>query len=532
MKFITLLHTIHHLRYRQIIWRMRCFFKKSPILNKKNELQRSTPLALGKKTVVPFISSPIIIEGNSFTFLNLSHQFQSQLNWNFSSYGRLWTYNLNYFDFLLQPDMAEQKGLSLIKNYCENIDQIKDGLEPYPVSLRCINWIKFILKFQVQDKQIDRYLWTQLNLLQRNLEYHLMGNHLLENAFALTIGSAYFIDTKLYKKAHKLLLNELEEQILEDGAHFELSPMYHQIILGRLLDTINIGKASENINDILPFLETKAGLMLGWLKTISFQNGDIPLLNDSAHNIAPTTKDLISYGNKLGIKPVSKELGVSGYRKITAPSQLYECILDIGPIGPDYQPGHAHADTFTFVLNYKGKPFILDTGTSTYESGKRRSMERSTAAHNTVDVNGQDSSEVWASHRVGKRARVNIMSETSNKIIASHNGFKSLNIIHQRSFEFQSKELFILDELLTKSDSLNENIAHLHFAPGFIPVIQQNAIKFNKGPTIKFEGAQKILHKEYLFAPEFNKTIPAQKIEITFSKYLKTHIHFENSVSH
>lgn len=35
-------------------------------------------------------------------------------------------------------------------------------------------------------------------------------------------------------------------------------------------------------------------------------------------------------------------------------------------IGPDYIPGHAHADTFNYELRIDGVPFIVDTGISTY----------------------------------------------------------------------------------------------------------------------------------------------------------------------
>ena len=61
-----------------------------------------------------------------------------------------------------------------------------------------------------------------------------MGNHLLENGFSLLFGSYYFRDEKLYSKAKEIIKTELREQILDDGAHFELSPMYHSIILHRI----------------------------------------------------------------------------------------------------------------------------------------------------------------------------------------------------------------------------------------------------------------------------------------------------------
>lgn len=74
-------------------------------------------------------------------------------------------------------------------------------------------------------------------------------------------------------------------------------------------------------------------------------------------------------------------------------TEKMELLADVGSIGPDYQPGHAHADTFNFVLYLNERPIIVDTGTSTYEVNEIRFYERSTAAHNTVVVAGKNSSE-------------------------------------------------------------------------------------------------------------------------------------------
>ena len=97
-------------------------------------------------------------------------------------------------------------------------------------------------------------------------------------AFSLLFGAYYFRCDIFYNKAEEILLNELNEQILKDGAHFELSPMYHSIILGRLLDSIylitNHDYKSKNI--LLDILIDKSQLMLSWLDTIKYQNNNIP----------------------------------------------------------------------------------------------------------------------------------------------------------------------------------------------------------------------------------------------------------------
>ena len=194
---------------------------------------------------------------NSFEFLNLKKEF-SEINWNYSTNGKLWTYNLNYFDFLNQENISKEEGLKLIRNYVSKYSELKDGLEPYPISLRGINWIKFLSRYYIREKNINKVLYNDYLRLVDNLEYHLLANHLLENGFSLLFGAYYFQDEKVYKKAKNILREQLEEQILADGGHYELSPMYHQIILHRVLDCINlVENNSWKDKELFPLLKRK-----------------------------------------------------------------------------------------------------------------------------------------------------------------------------------------------------------------------------------------------------------------------------------
>src|SRR5690606_21988665 len=108
---------------------------------------------------------------------------------------------------------------------------------------------------------------------------------------------------EFYKKALKILRSELNEQILDDGAHFELSPMYHQILLNRLLDCINLVQHNPGKeNDFISFLKEKAIIMLSWLEAITYKNGNIPMFNDCAYDIAPKSAQLFNYAKKLSLK--------------------------------------------------------------------------------------------------------------------------------------------------------------------------------------------------------------------------------------
>ena len=506
---IRLYNTVKFLKAKQIYYRLYYLLRNrtrkligfQPLLRKHSNatlltLEKSIPIAdcyLGEK---------------EFKFLNLSKCFEEHIDWNYSEYGKLWTYNLTYFDFLTQSYSDEQLGL--IKDFIHNLDQVKDGLEPFPISLRGMNWIKFLSYNNIQDQEINDALYAQYYLLLDNIEYHLLGNHLLENGFSLLFGAYYFQDEQLYTKAKTILLEELKEQILKDGAHFELSPMYHQIMLFRLLDCINIIQNNDwKSQEFLEFLTQKAELMLGWIKTISYKDGSIPLLNDSTNGIAPKTEELLEYAKRLNIAIQEVQLRESGYRKVS--TDAYEIILDVGNIGPDYIPGHAHSDTFSFELRRDGKPFIVDTGLSTYESNARRTLERSTNSHNTVEINGQDQSEVWGGFRVANRARVIHLKEEDNVIESTHDGYKREGILHTRKWTYNSHTIILEDDL----NKTARAVARFHFHPNIVKSEILNA--FN------LEGYDyKILH--YHYAPEFNLTMDAYLLEVSFSQSLKVEI--------
>ena len=490
------INTIKFLKPIQIYYRL-YYIIRVKIEYKYSKESNSNILKLQKSIRVKSSYS-----NGEFSFLNLSKRFD-KIDWNYSRYGKLWTYNLTYFDFL-----SKREDISLIYDFIDNIDSIKDGLEPFPISLRGVNWIKFLSLYNIRDKKIDDSLYAQYYILMDNLEYHLLGNHLLENGFSLLFGGYYFRDYTLYHKAEEILFKELDEQILSDGGHFELSPMYHQIMLFRVLDSINLLKNSNWIEEsnLLEFLIEKAEIMLGWLDAISYRDGDIPLLNDSTKDIAPTTIELFDYAKRLKVERAKIRLKESGYRKILKDN--YELILDIGSISAKYIAGHTHSDIFNFELRVNGKPFIVDSGISTYEVSNRRDIERSTKAHNTVEVNGKNQIEVWGGFRVGDRADIFNIVEADNYIEATHNGYG--DILHTRRWSFYNDRVVIEDRLSRDSSA----IFRLHF---------HNLI--SKEYIIEhIKTDSRLNFSKYYLSDGFNSRIKANSIDINFRKYIKVTI--------
>lgn len=513
-----LVNTVKYLKFKQIGYRFLYGLRRKFV--NKNYSHKI------KKNIEPLKWSTNIEKQTSysanfeFRFLNITHKFKDKIDWNYNENGKLWTYNLNYFDFLNQSSIKQSEALILMKDYIERTEELEDGLEPYPISIRCINWIKYLSKKNIQDEAINTSLYNQYIRLLDNLEYHILGNHLLENGLSLLFGSYYFKDDVFYSKAEKIITEELEEQILQDGAHFELSPMYHQIILDRVLDCICLVK--ENVwkenSELLYLMKLKATEMMSWLNEITFKDGIIPMVNDSAFGIAPDTSSLLRYGKNLKILPRKINLSASGYRKFT--NNSYELFIDVGEVGPKYQPGHAHADTFNFLLK-TDKPLIVDKGLSTYNLGEVREEERSTIHHNTVTINDENSSKVWSGFRVANRANVTIEKDKENELVASHNGYKNKGIKHTRSFKVSASEILI-------SDFINKDIeaqAHFHFHPDCkLKVDSSNKQVTVDNITISFFNANELEHKNYFYAHGYNIKLEAYKISVYFKNYLKTKI--------
>lgn len=499
MNYGLLFRTVKHLKPTQVYHQIRYRLVKAQYV----------PLSAPSVDVPTLKTAPIpkfkCSKGDKFTFLNLEHEFAG---WNFTENGMLWAYNQNYFDWINQENYPKEDGCKWIDKFIKELPDNKVGLDPYPIALRSINWVKFFCRYPdaATKPRLDS-LYSQIKLLEKKLEFHLLGNHLLEDAYALYICACYYGDEKLLKKASKLLKGQLEEQILPDGAHYEQSPMYHCILLDRLLDVINIAKNDVRCQkeDVKCFSEY-AERMLGHLESVKWGVGDFPLLNDSANGIAPTTSQLFYYAKGLGLKWKKIPMNECGYRKMLAGNM--EAIVDVGNITATYQPGHTHADTFNYELRIDGKPFVVDTGISTYNKTERRQLERSTVAHNCVSPEEKNSSEVWGGFRVGRRYHSIIDSlEFSDE---SQFNVKSITAVHdgfgkecRRKFEMKDGS-FIVDDWFD-----GEAISYIHLA--------ENADE----KRVKVEGELNVETKPWKYSVEYNNFIEGKVIEIRFKGHCR-----------
>src|SRR5690606_26326018 len=103
-----------------------------------------------------------------FTFLNLVKAFDNEIDWKEDGFGKLWNYNLQYLDFLRQEDIGEKIKTKHLHHLYACLESGNLPLEPYPVSLRIMNVIRFLSRQSCPDPQIQRGVHAETHYLSQN----------------------------------------------------------------------------------------------------------------------------------------------------------------------------------------------------------------------------------------------------------------------------------------------------------------------------------------------------------------------------
>jgi uncharacterized heparinase superfamily protein len=477
------------------------------------------------------VASALMVDGLA-RFLNESGPLYE---WENPDKSKLWLYNLHYFDDLHAAGAAHRSGLhrEMIERWLQdNPPCTGTGWEPYPLSRRIVNWIKWLLAGNAPVEGMTASLAQQAHALSRQLEYHLLGNHILANAQALVFAGTYFEGKLADDWLHKglqLLEEQLPEQVLVDGGHFERSPMYHCLVLMDLLDLIQLGQIyrSSEVARRLGALRETAGGMASWLDGLRHPDGQIPFFNDAAFGITPPPGAILDYAHSLGATPrfvdsAIQQFDASGYISVNSRDQWV--VMDVAPVGPDYIPGHAHADTLSFEWSLQRQRVLVNSGTSEYGESAERLRQRGTAAHNTVVVNGLDSSEVWGGFRVARRAMpfdVNIGKAGDCGIVrASHNGYHRLwrKVTHTREWRVMPGELRVTDQLAGK---LQNAVAYFHIHPEVKLAGGEHGFELTlpggRVCRIGINGGSAAIEPS-TWHPEFGVSVGSSRLAVTFDK--------------
>ena len=509
-------HSVRHLTPTQLWGRASIVARRKTLHRSQRYLSR---FKNGSNEGKPFMPLPFMPETHhrdqvealgegEFTFLNRhaslkrnrTDQNSWQINWFPDDVTQLWTYNLHYFDYAAGLAQGYTKHNSqaayvvfrnLVNSWIDSCPPpLKIAWDPYPISLRVSNWIKAYTHFEAALAQDEEFatrlrnsLYAQTKFLSEHLEYHVMGNHLIENGRTLLIAGLFFqdADAKRWRtQGSQILWVELEKQFLADGANYERSPMYHQIMLALYAEVVDLideyhAMTQEQVATAaqLDFGRERVAAMRQWLATMLHPDQKIALYNDSAFGIAKPPSV------QLGAEQVEQNSLVkdgfdpwpeSGYFAFRDKAKKNFLLADFGPLGPSDQPGHAHCDALSYELSVGGERMIVDSGVGNYYGDPDwRLYYRSTRAHNTVVVDNAEQSEIWSRFRVAQRAEaVDVHSQQEDRlayVVGSHSGYRRLpgQVEHRRWICWVDQSFWIVcDRLTGQGDHVAESLIHLH----------------------------------------------------------------------
>jgi hypothetical protein len=414
----------------------------------------------------------------------------------------------------------------------ETIRQIESWIEQNPkwhgvnwqssleIGIRSISWL-WTLFLLLESKSLSehqlrcicRSLLAQLDHVYRYPSTYTSPNtHLIGEAAALFIAGVLFQELPRARRWHqfgaRVLIAEMQRQVLNDGMHAELSSYYHcyatdfylhALVLARInaiafpdsvwerfcrmLDVLShftrpdgtipmfgdddggrvLALASEN------YASHRDGLCSGAVlfrrpdfkyQSATFAEESFWLLGEEARLIF----DSLPAEHPADLRRAFKDAGYfvqrSGWR-----ANDTHVAFDCGSLGMD-SGGHGHADALSFILFTGGHEFLIDPGTSVYNrAARRRDFFRSTAAHNTVVVDGRGQSRSGATFRWKTKASPRLQKQIALSDIDYVDGaVEYRGITHRRRLVYIRPNYWVvLDELNGKG---GHNFDFLyHFPP-------------------------------------------------------------------
>ncbi|HYF94939.1 MAG TPA: alginate lyase family protein [Symbiobacteriaceae bacterium] len=450
------------------------------------------------------------------------------------------------------------------------------GWEAHPTAKRVCNWLRILDSLPVQipvglRNRMAISLQEQLALLFRDIEYDLGGNHLITEAKALLMGGLYFgahpSASRWVRTGQAVLESALPKQVLSDGGHYERSPMYQIVVLWDCLEAFGLS-VRKGINWASTY-QAALRRMLRFTLECVWPDGTVPNLNDSFSNYVPVARGevlLIGHillrtdydladsvltpkvswvtgmtewslgGRSVVVRPDTqllswKATGYVGYR--SADDMI---LLDCGPVGPQENPGHGHADPLQVLWHAGGLPVLIDPGVNTYHDLKWRNHFRGTAAHNCAVIDGENAAELWGKFRFGKLYEAccdNVGVVFTGGVPAfhfrgSHNGYKRLRDpaqVEREAWFLPGMALVVLDTIRAP----REHVAtvHYHFHPGVQigTAPERDALQFfvdGREFRALASASAPISHETLYghanggwFAPRYNTLVPASTWKIT-----------------
>jgi hypothetical protein len=401
------------------------------------------------------------------------------------------------------------------------------------VAVRAVNWMWAAALFADAPEFTTvlrrRFLKAMLQHGQQildNLEYtDNNGNHYLSNGVGLLFLGVLFRElapaAAWRNKGAEIVWGEIHRQVHPDGVDFEQGLGYHGLVTEFWYSCVLL--CERNGLSVPPHVRERLQRMFDFMLAYSRPDGTFPQIgdNDDGRLAGIDDEPVGSHRRHLAVgavmfgrddllgaagealetaawlcglqvlrqqrsatpQPVSQAFPVGGfYIMRNADTSM---VIDGGEVGMRGIGGHGHADVLSFDLWAAGAGVLVDSGTYTYSADAvLRQALRGTAAHNTVRIDGQDSSRLgtgrwlWLIENDARPVNVSWRSDTRcDDFTGSHTGYRRLAepVTHTRHITFDKVNcIWRIEDAV---DGLGQHLVEVFFHPGVAFDIEEDAVR-------------------------------------------------------
>jgi len=325
---------------------------------------------------------------------------------------QIWRSNLSQMGYL--PVAARQDAeralvyaSRLVTNFAaaakfENSGDFVEIWHPYIASRRVLSLLSLLViapdhLHGTDDWQtIWKFVRFNVAYVQRNLEIDLGFNHLERNLACLAL---FYLCCEHTPDGIEPILSAqfdpiVRHTVCDDGVPKERSGMYHALTIESFRIYRELPFWSEQQRKLL---EARLVQLETALAALTLGDGYPVMFNDAWLGENPTTRAIIG-DREIGFHAMPE----GGYVRLAG--QDWIVVMDAGPIGPNENPGHGHADYLSIEASVGAQRLIVDPGTLLYTAGALRNELRSWEAHNGPCIVGARPVTFVDSFKVGKHA--------------------------------------------------------------------------------------------------------------------------------
>jgi hypothetical protein len=363
--------------------------------------------------------------------------------------------------------------------------------------LRALNWamaIESIHGAAGDDARLTRVyasLFDHGHFIARNLEnkYEVTSNHFLSNVVGLFGLAVFFGDLPSARhwreSCRGWLEQEMKVQVLDDGADYESSIPYHRLVAelfmsaARLADVDGAPLSADYRNRLREMIEFLSATLRpdGKLPQVGdADDGRVHILSnyggwnpqDGRHLLAPAAAvfgepawyqfedtwaqwEAAWWGLHLAVPDAPPPRRVAGLFPSAGIAVIRNdrdyLLITNGVVGTNGFGNHKHNDLLSFEFHQAGVPLIVDPGSFVYTSNpEARNHFRSTAAHNTLAIDGEEQNEFkheWLFRMFAKAVPEHVEfahDAAETRYRGRHNGYSRLQqpVVHERTLTLRA----------------------------------------------------------------------------------------------